>query len=108
MGRYYIRLFMNEQETDWTSFDEDALDYLLTAVIDFCCPVYHSSAYYDTIVYDGEISLIYMMHGKPAPFPETLLHKTIEFGWGKDRKELRLFGDRIPIDDHVKFQITYY
>lgn len=108
MGLYYVRFFQNEEEKDWREYDDETLEYLCGAVIDFCCPTYHSAAWYDIQPHNGHLYLGYFMNGTPVPLPKELLHKTIEFGWGKDRKELKLFGDRLPIDNHVRFQLTYY
>jgi len=108
MGLYYVRFFQDEAEVDWHEYDEETLDYFIGSVIDFCCPTHHSAAYFDIQENDGHLFLGYYMKNELVPFQKELLHKTIEFGWGKNRKELRLFGDKIPIDSHIKFQITYY
>lgn len=107
MGLYYIRFFHDEVERDWDEYDDDTIEYLSEAIIDLCCPAY-DSGYFDIREYDGHLFLGYYVGNNLVPFKKELLHKTIEFGWGKDRKELRLFGDKLPIDNHVKFQITYY
>ena len=107
MARFYLRFFHHGVEVDWSSFDYDTMDYVLENVYDMCGPIYHSQGYYDTYEDGDELCLAYYQHERQTPLPKDVLEKTIEFGWGKDRKELRLIGDRIPIDGDIKFQITY-
>jgi len=107
MGRFYIRFFEHGIETDWYRFDHETMDYLVECVLEMCGPVYHSRAYFDTYEDGDELCLSYSLQDRPTPIPKDVLAKTIEFGWGKTRKELRLVGDRIPIDEIHKFQITY-
>ena len=107
MGRFYIRFFQHGVEVDWSRFDDDDVDYFLDNVLDMCGPTYHSEAYFDTFMDGDDMCLGYYLRERQVALPKELLEKTMEFGWGKDRKELRLIGDRIPIDEDVKFQITY-
>lgn len=107
MGRFFIRFFHKESEVDWTHFDYKTLDTLLDFIVDICGPTYHSERYYDIFEYGDELCLGYYLRDQQLPLPKDLVTKTIEFGWGKNRKDLRLIGDRIPIDDEVKFQVTY-
>jgi hypothetical protein len=73
-----------------------------------CGPTYHTEGYYDTYEDGDELCLAYYLRDKPTPIPKETQCKTIEFGWGKSRKELRLVGDQIPVDQDLRFQITYY
>lgn len=107
MGRFYIRFFEQGVEVDWYRFDYMTLDYLVENVLDMCGPTYHTRGYFDTYDDGDDLCLMYSLHDKPNPIPKEVLAKTIEFGWGKSRKELKLIGDRIPIDSDYKFQITY-
>jgi hypothetical protein len=107
MARFYLRFFHHGVEVDWYHLDYEMLDYVLENVYDMCGPIYHSQGYYDTYEDGDELCLAYYQHERQTPLPKDVLEKTIEFGWGKDRKELRLIGDRIPIDGDLKFQITY-
>lgn len=72
-----------------------------------CGPTHHSQAYFDTYEDGDDLCLAYYLGDKPTPIPKEFLTKTIEFGWGKNIKELRLIDDRIPVDADYKFQITY-
>jgi len=107
MGRYYIRFFEQGVEVEWFRLDYGLLDYLLENVIDMCGPTYHSKGYFDTYDDGDDLCLAYYLYDKPSPVPKEVKDKYIEFGWGKDRKDLKLIGDRIPIDADYKFQITY-
>jgi len=107
MGRYYIRFFEQGVEVDWFRLDYDTLDYLVDNILDLCGPTYHSRGFLDTYDDGDDLCLSYSLSDRPAPIPKEILSKTIEFGWGRDRKDLRLVGDRIPIDADYKFQITY-
>jgi hypothetical protein len=107
MGRYYIRFFEQGVEVDWFRFDYMTLDYLVENVLEMCGPTYNSKTFFDTYDDGDDLCLAYYMCDKPSPIPKELTTKYIEFGWGKDRKDLKLIGDRIPIDADYKFQITY-
>lgn len=107
MGRFYIRFFQQGEEVEWQELEDDTLEYLVDNVIDMCGPTYHSQGKFDIYDDGDDVCLGYVLYEKPAPIPEEFLVKTIEFGWGKDRKELKLIGDRIPIDADYKFQLTY-
>ena len=107
MGRYYIRFFEKGVEVDWYQLTEDTLFYLLENIYDMCGPTYNTQAYFDTYEDGKDLCLAYFLCDRPTPIPKELLYKTIEFGWGKSRKELQLVNDRIPIDGDYKFQITY-
>lgn len=107
MGRYYIRFFEQGIEVDWFRLEYETLDYLLENILDMCGPTYHSKAYFDTYDDGDDLYLAYYLCDKPSPVPKELTTKCIEFGWGKNRKDLRLIGDRIPIDEDFKFQIMY-
>lgn len=106
MARFYLRFFQHGVEVDWSHFDNETIDYVLENVFDMCGPIYHSQGYYDTYEDGDELCLAYYQQNRQSPLPKDVLEKTIEFGWGKDRKELKLIGDRIPIDGDIKFQIT--
>ncbi len=108
MGRFYLRFFEHSTEVDWFRLDCDTLDYLVDSVFDLCEPMYHSQARFDAYEDGGELCLSYSISDKPTPIPANVLAKTIEFGWGNNRKCFNLIGDRIPIDDTYKIQITYY
>jgi hypothetical protein len=107
MGRYYIRFFEQGVEVDWYDLEHDTLDYLVENILDLCGPTYHSQGYFDAYDDGDDLCLSYSLYNKPAPVPKNLMTKYIEFGWGRDRKDLKLIGDRIPIDADYKFQITY-
>ena len=107
MARFYIRFFHQGVEVDWFQFDYEMLEYLLENVFDMCGPTHHSQGYYDTYEDGDDLCIAYYLQDRQSPIPKNMLEKTIEFGWGKTRKELKLIGDRIPIDEDVKFQITY-
>ncbi len=108
MGRFYIRFFEQGAEVDWFQIDDGTLDYILEHVVDMCGPTYHSRGYFDTYDDGDDMCLAYYLDDKPTPIPKDVTAKTIEFGWGKSRKQLRLIGDQIPIDEDYKFQITYW
>ena len=108
MGRFYIRFFQQGVEVDWFRMEPEDVDYVLENVFEMCGPTYPTEAYYDTYEDGDELCLAYYLRDKPTPIPKEMPLKTIEFGWGKYRKELRLVGDQIPIDQDLKFQITYY
>jgi hypothetical protein len=107
MGRFYIRFFEQGVEVEWYMFDNDTLTYLIDSVIDLCGPTYHSEGYLDTYDDGDDLCLAYYLYEKQSPIPKEMRDKYIEFGWGKDRKDLKLICDRIPIDADYKFQITY-
>lgn len=107
MGRFYIRFFEQGVEVDWYRLDYDTLDYLLENVVDMCGPTYQSNGYFDTYEDGDDMCLAYYLSDRPSPIPKDLTLKHIEFGWGKDKKDLKLIGDRIPVDADYKFQITY-
>lgn len=107
MGRYYIRFFQQGVEVDWFRLDDETLDYLVENLLDMCGPTYHSQGYFDTYDDGDDLCLSYTLYDKPAPVPKELITKSIEFGWGKDRKDLKLIGDQLPIDEDYKVQITY-
>jgi hypothetical protein len=107
MGRYYIRFFEQGVEVDWARIDYNTLDYLVENVIDLCGPTHHSQAYFDTYIDGEDMCLAYYMYDKPSPLPKTIQDMYIEFGWGKNRKDLKVIGDKIPIDATYKFQVTY-
>lgn len=107
MGRFYIRFFQQGVEVDWFRMEEDDVNYVIENVFDMCGPTYHTRGYYDVYEDGDELCLAYYLCDKPTPVPKEVLYKTIEFGWGKSRKELQLVGDRIPVDQDLKFQITY-
>ena len=107
MGRYYIRFFDQGVEVDWHQLDYRTLDFLAETVIDMCGPTYHSKTYYDTYEDGDDLCLAYYVDETQAPVPADLMEKSIEFGWGKYRKECKIVGDRIPVDANYSFQITY-
>jgi hypothetical protein len=107
MGRFYIRFFEHGAEVDWHRIDSDTLHYLVDNIVDLCGPTYHSQGYFDAYGDGDDLYLAYSLHDKPSPMPKDVLSKYIEFGWGKSRKDLKLIGDQIPIDEDYKFQITY-
>lgn len=107
MPRFYIRFFQHGVEMDWNQFDDDRLEYMVENIFDVCGPTYHSQGYYDTYVDGDDMCLAYYLYDRQSALPKNMLEKTIEVGWGKNRKELRVIGDRIPIDENIKFQITY-
>jgi hypothetical protein len=108
MGRFYIRFFEQGVEVEWYQLDPDLVDYLVENVVETCGPTYHSRGYFDAYDDGDDLCLTYSLYDKPAPVPKELVTRTLEVGWGKSRKELRLVGDRIPIDSDYKFQITYW
>ena len=107
MGRFYIRFFQQGVEVEWYRFDDDTLSYLMENVLDMCGPTYHSQGVFDGYHDEDDLCLAYYVDDKPTPIPKELREKYVEFGWGKDRKDMKLIGDRIPIDADYKFQITY-
>jgi hypothetical protein len=107
MGRYYLRFFEKGIEVDWHQLDGYTLDYIVEHVLDMCGPSYHSQGYFDVYEDGNDMCLAYSLYNKPAPIPKGLATTYIEFGWGKDRKDLKLIGDQLPVDEEYKFQITY-
>ena len=107
MGRFYIRFFEQGVEVEWYRFDHETLTYLVDSLIDICGPTYHSEGFLDAYEDGDDLCLAYYLNDKAAPIPQALRDKYVEFGWGKDRKDMKLIGDRIPIDADYKFQITY-
>jgi hypothetical protein len=107
MGRFYIRFFEQGQEVEWYRLDYETLTYLVDSLIDICGPTYHSEGFLDAYEDEDDLCLAYYLDDKQVPVPKELTEKYVEFGWGKDRKDLKLVGDRIPIDADYKFQITY-
>jgi hypothetical protein len=107
MGRFYLRFFQHSTEVDWSDFDDETLGFLLEGVFDMCGPTYHTRSYFDTFEDGSDLCLGYYLDNERLPLPKDLLDRTVEFGWGRSRKELRLIGDRLPIDKDIRFQITY-
>jgi hypothetical protein len=107
MGRFYIRFFEQGQEVEWYRFDDETLTYLVDSLIDICGPTYHSQGQFGTYEDGDDLCLAYYIDDKQVQMPKNLTEKYVEFGWGKDRKDMKIVGDRIPIDGDYKFQITY-